>query len=155
MRYPANVLTLKEITMAAKTDTEVIIGGRVITLSGFESEEYLQKVASYLNGKLAECSQIEGFKHQPVDMQSIMVQLNISDDYFKAKKEIEEIQAQLDEKDKELYDLKHELIATQIKQENTEKKAQALKEELDETGKKLLLLEALQKNHDKPHEKKN
>ncbi|MCR5094236.1 MAG: cell division protein ZapA [Lachnospiraceae bacterium] len=142
--------------MAAKTDTEVIIGGRVITLSGFESEEYLQKVASYLNSKLSECSQIEGFKHQPIDMQSIMVQLNISDDYFKAKKEIEDIQAQLDEKDKELYDLKHELIATQIKQENTEKKAQALKEELDETSKKLLLMEALQKNqnHDKNHDKK-
>ena len=29
--------------MAVKTDTEVIIGGRVLTLSGYESEEYLQK----------------------------------------------------------------------------------------------------------------
>ncbi len=135
--------------MAAKTDTEVIIGGRVITLSGFESEEYLQRVASYLNGKLAECSQTEGFKHQPIDMQSILVQLNISDDYFKAKKQIDELQAQLDEKDKELYDLKHELIASQIKQENTEKKAQSIKHELDEANKKLLLMEALSKNHDK------
>ncbi|MCR5675896.1 MAG: cell division protein ZapA [Lachnospiraceae bacterium] len=135
--------------MAGKTDTEVIIGGRVITLSGFESEEYLQRVASYLNSKLNECSQTEGFKHQPIDMQSILVQLNISDDYFKAKKQIEELQEQLDEKDKELYDLKHELIASQIKQENTEKKMQSMKEELDETGKKLLLLEALQKNNEK------
>ena len=135
--------------MAAKTDIEVIIGGRVITLSGFESEEYLQRVASYLNSKLNECSQTEGFKHQPLDMQSILVQLNISDDYFKAKKQIDELQEQLDEKDKELYDLKHELIASQIKQENTEKKAASLKEELDETNKKLLRMEALQKNRDK------
>ncbi|MBR4530196.1 MAG: cell division protein ZapA [Lachnospiraceae bacterium] len=136
--------------MAAKTDTEVIIGGRVITLSGFESEEYLQKVASYLNSKLNECSQTEGFRHQPIDMQSIMVQLNISDDYFKAKRQIEELQAQLEEKDKELYDLKHELIATQIKQENTEKKADSLKADLDEANKKLLLQEALQpKSRDK------
>ena len=136
--------------MASKTDTEVIIGGRVITLSGFESEEYLQKVASYLNSKLNECSQTEGFRHQPIDMQSIMVQLNISDDYFKAKRQIEELQAQLEEKDKELYDLKHELIATQIKQENTEKKADSLKADLDEANKKLLLQEALQpKSRDK------
>ena len=136
--------------MAAKTDTEVIIGGRVITLSGFESEEYLQKVASYLNSKLNECSQTEGFRHQPIDMQSIMVQLNISDDYFKAKRQIEELQAQLEEKDKELYDLKHELIATQIKQENTEKKADSLKADLDEANKRLLLQEALQpKSRDK------
>ncbi len=38
--------------MSAKTDTEVIIGGKVFTLSGYESEEYLQKVASYINNKV-------------------------------------------------------------------------------------------------------
>lgn len=31
--------------MSTKTDTEVIIAGKVFTLSGYESEEYLQKVA--------------------------------------------------------------------------------------------------------------
>ena len=135
--------------MASKTDTEVIIGGRVITLSGFESEEYLQRVASYLNGKLTECSQTEGFKHQPIDMQSILVQLNITDDYFKAKGQIEELQTQLDEKDKELYELKHELIATQMKMENAEKNCKTREEELNEANKKVLLLEALSKNHEK------
>ena len=34
------------MNMATKNDAEVIIGGKVITLSGYESEEYLQKVAS-------------------------------------------------------------------------------------------------------------
>ncbi len=37
--------------MPSKTDTEVIIGGKVFTLSGYESEEYLQRVASYINNK--------------------------------------------------------------------------------------------------------
>ena len=37
---------------SSKTDTEVIIGGKVFTLSGYESEEYLQKVASYINNKV-------------------------------------------------------------------------------------------------------
>ena len=32
--------------MSPKTDTEVIIGGKVFTLSGYESEEYMQKIAS-------------------------------------------------------------------------------------------------------------
>ena len=40
--------------MSTKTDTEVIIGGKVFTLSGYESEEYLQKVASYINNKMSE-----------------------------------------------------------------------------------------------------
>ena len=48
--------------MSSKTDTEVIIGGKVFTLSGYESEEYLQKVASYLNNKMNEYQKIDGFR---------------------------------------------------------------------------------------------
>ena len=71
--------------MAVKTDTEVIIGGKVLTLSGYESEEYLQKVASYINNKLAEYGRVESFRRQPVDTQHVLLELNIADDYFKAK----------------------------------------------------------------------
>ena len=78
--------------MAVKTDTEVIIGGRVLTLSGYESEEYLQKVASYINNKLAEYNRVESFRRQQADIQNILVELNIADDYFKAKKQIEEME---------------------------------------------------------------
>lgn len=72
--------------MASKTDTEVLIGGKVFTLSGYESEEYLQRVAAYINSKMAEYNKVDGFKRQPFDMQSVLLQLNIADDYFKAKK---------------------------------------------------------------------
>ena len=44
--------------MALKTDTEVIIGGKVFTLSGNESEEYLKKVANYINNKIAEYAKV-------------------------------------------------------------------------------------------------
>ena len=127
--------------MAAKTDAQVIIGGRVLTLSGYESEEYLQKVASYLNGKITDCSKIEGFNRQPVDLQAILLQLNIADDYFKAKKQISLLEEEIQAKEKELYDLKHELIASQIKLENSEKNGKNLKSELDESNKKLIRLE--------------
>lgn len=40
--------------MSAKNNTQVIIAGKIYTLSGYESEEYLQRVASYLNGKISE-----------------------------------------------------------------------------------------------------
>ena len=82
--------------MAAKTDTEVIIAGKVFTLSGYESEEYLQKVASYINNKIAEYNKVDSFKRQSLDTQNVLMQLNIADDYFKSKKQIsrlvEEIQ---------------------------------------------------------------
>ena len=100
--------------MAGKTDTEVIIGGKVFTLSGNESEEYLQKVANYINNKIAEYNKVDGFKKQPVDVQNVLMQLNIADDYFKARKQIELLEEQASEKEKELYDLKHELFAALI-----------------------------------------
>ena len=107
--------------MSSKNDTEVIIGGKVITLSGYESEEYLQKVASYINSKIAEYNKVDSFRRQSVDMQNVLLQLNLADDYFKAKKQIDSLEDELEAKDKELYDLKHELIASQIKLETKDK----------------------------------
>ena len=135
--------------MASKTDTEVLIGGKVFTLSGYESEEYLQKVASYINNKIAEYNKIDGFKRQPIDTQNVLLQLNIADDYFKSKKQIELMEEQLSEKEKELYDLKHELIATQIKLENTEKNSKNLQTKLDDSSKKIIQLETQVKGNKK------
>ena len=127
--------------MSSKTDTEVIIGGKVFTLSGYESEEYLQKVASYINNKIADYSKMDGFKRQPVDTQNVLLQLNIADDYFKAKKQVEMLEAQLSDKEKELYDIKHELIATQIKLENTEKNVKNLQSDITEDSRKIIQME--------------
>ena len=88
--------------MAAKTDTEVIIGGKVLRLSGYESEEYLQKVAAYINGKLTEYNRIESYRRSPVDTQNVLMQLNIADDYFKAKKQIALLEEEISSKEKEL-----------------------------------------------------
>ena len=127
--------------MSVKTDTEVIIGGKVFTLSGYESEEYLQKVASYINNKLVEYGKVESFRRQNVDMQNVLLQLNIADDYFKAKKQITAMEEDLEAKEKELYDLKHELIAAQIKLENCEKSLKSLRDDNHEKDKKIVRLE--------------
>lgn len=108
--------------MSSKTDTEVIIGGKMYTIAGYESEEYLQKVASYVNNKINEYGKIEGFLRQPLDTQNVLLQLNMADDYFKAKRQVELLEEELKGKEKEVYDLKHELISTQMKLENAEKK---------------------------------
>ena len=110
--------------MASKTDVQVLLGGKVYTLSGYESEEYLQKVAVYINGKLNEFDSIEGYQRFPADMKATLLQLNIADDYFKAKKQAEIFEQDLQQKDQEMYELKHELIALRMKIEETEKNAQ-------------------------------
>ena len=126
--------------MSSKTDTEVIIGGKVFTLSGYESEEYLQKVASYINNKITEYNKNESFKRLTLDMQNVLLQLNIADDYFKAKKQINILEEEIQTKEKELYNLKHELIASQIKLENTEKNVKKLQAEANENAKKIIRL---------------
>lgn len=127
--------------MSTKTDTEVIIAGKVFTLSGYESEEYLQKVASYINNKIAEYSKVDSFKRQSLDTQNVLMQLNIADDYFKAKNQITRLEEEIQNKEKEMYDLKHELIASQIKLENMEKNIRNLQTEANETAKKIVRLE--------------
>lgn len=132
--------------MAVKTDTEVIIGGSVLTLSGYESEEYLQKVASYINNKLMEYGKVESFRRQAVDKQHVLLELNIADDYFKAKNQISLLEEEISAKEKELYDLKHELIAAQIKLDNTEKALKNAQQELQENSRQIVRLETEMRN---------
>lgn len=135
--------------MAGKTDTEVIIGGKVFTLSGYESEDYLQRVASYINNKMAEYGRIDSFRRQPLDYQAVLLQLNIADDYFKARKQIALLEEELQAKEKELYDLKHELIASQIKLENTEKSLKSAQNDVNESAKKIIRLETELAEHNR------
>ena len=127
--------------MASKIDTEVIIGGKVYTLCGYESEEYLQKVASYINNKMNEYNKIESFRKQPMDTQNVLLQLNITDDYFKAKSQISLLEDDIRKKDEEIYALKHDLVASQMKLERLEEKLVALQEEVNTSAKEIVRLE--------------
>ena len=124
--------------MAEKTRAEVVIGGKVYTLSGYESEEYLQKVAVYINGKINEFDSIEGYQRFPADMKATLLELNIADDYFKAKTQAEKLEREIEAKEKEIYDLKHDLIAEQIQSENDKKEIKRL----DTENRELLLNKA-------------
>ncbi len=124
--------------MSAKTSAEVVIDGKVYTLSGYEGEEYLQKVAAYINSKINEFDALDNTRHLAGNIKSTLIQLNIADDYFKAKAQVEKLERDLDLKDKEMYDLKHDLISNQIKTES----ADARIEELEAENRELLLNKA-------------
>lgn len=109
--------------MAVKNTARVIIGGKIFTLGGYESEEYFQKVASYMNGKLNELGDMPGYSRQPMETKHLLLSLNIADDYFKAKKQAETYEQDLRQKDQEMYDLKHELVSLKMQVEEANKKA--------------------------------
>ena len=100
--------------MNKKNYTEVLIDGNIYTLGGSEEQEYLQKVAVYLNQKIGILKAQPGFTRQNKDYQEVMIYLNLADDYFKTLQEAKMLRAQKDELEKEVYSLKHELISVQM-----------------------------------------
>ena len=124
-----------------RIDIPVVINGKVITISGFEGEEYLQGIATYINNKIDECKMSEEYRRMNPEYQGILLAINIADDYFKAKKPGDSLSEEIESKDKEIYDLKHELIATQIKADTSAKEVDELKKEINKYQKSIVKLE--------------
>lgn len=120
--------------MSSKNYVDVIIDGKIYNIGGFESEAYLQKVATYINNMIQDFKQNESYRMQNMDMQRILLEINIANDYFKAKKQADMLEGDLELKEKEVYNLKHELIVSDSKAETATK-------ELDEALEKIKNLE--------------
>lgn len=128
--------------MAQKNDIKVVINNKVYTLSGQESEDYLQNVATYINGKIAECQSSEAYRRFNAEYQNVLLALNIADDYFKAKDQVNQMLTEDDDKDKQIYDLRHEVIEVQIKYESAKKMIEEYKEKISELQRQIIKLEA-------------
>ena len=126
----------------AKTDIAVVINNKVYTISGYEGEEYLQNIATYINGKIADCKTSEEYRRLNSEYQGTLLAINIADDYFKAKTQADELFADNSEKEQQLYELRHEIIETQIKHEAALKLVEEYKEQVSKLQKKIVQLEA-------------
>lgn len=127
--------------MNKKNGIEVIINGKRVSLGGYESEEYLQRVATYLNAKYNELKQMDSYRMLDMEMKNMVLQLNLADDYFKLKKQMEETSGDSDAKSGEIFDLKHEVITAQTKLEAAQREIEVLKKENLEAQKRIIRLE--------------
>ena len=103
--------------MTAKNYTEVTIAGRTFMLGGYEDDEYLQRIATHINGKIGALKEVNGYSRMNADYQTMMLELNLVDDYFEQKKRCEVLEARIEAMEKEIYELKHELVLDQIRRE--------------------------------------
>ena len=126
--------------MSSKNYTDVIIDGKIYNIGGFESEAYLQKVASYINNMTMEFKQNDGYRMQKLDVQRILLEINIANDYFKAKKQADLLESDLEVKEKEVYDLKHELIMSDAKADTTKKELNEALEKIKSLEKEVIEL---------------
>lgn len=127
--------------MNKRNDVEVIINGKQYHMGGYESAEYLQKVASYLNAKYTDFKRQASYTRLEPDARNVLMQINLADDFFKAKKGKEETLAEVEEKSREISELRRELITLQTKLEAAELEERVLREENLEMQKKIIRLE--------------
>lgn len=121
--------------------TEVLIDGRKYTLCGVESDEYLQKIASYINRKLSEFKKRDSYQRMDMELRNIMLAINIADDYYKTKKRMQEQKSESEQKDKQALDMKHEIIDLKEKLKDLELKNGVTEASLEEAEKKIVELE--------------
>ncbi len=124
-----------------KNDTEVIINNKRYTLSGFESEEYLQKIATFINSKINDLKQQDGYKTMDSEMKSVLLEINLADEYFKLKRQFDESEDDSDSKSNEIYSLKHEIMSLQSKLEKANKEIERLRDQNVDEQKKNVKLE--------------
>ncbi len=122
-------------------DIEVIINNKRYVLSGYESEEYLQKIASYINSKHNEFKNRDAYKFIDADLRHILIQINIADDYYKTREKLSEAEKDIEAKSNEIFSYKHEMISLQTRIDSDQKEMEELKKELNEAQKKIVRLE--------------
>lgn len=127
--------------MSGKNSIEVVIDGKVYNLGGYESEEYMQKIANFVNNKLEEVKKLESYSYHSIELRHILMYINLGDEYFKAKKKTDSLQEEIEMKDRLMYDMKHELIDAQLTSEAAEKTMKDIQKENNDLKKKLLKLE--------------
>lgn len=127
--------------MKNKNDVEVLIDGRKYTICGFESAEYLQQVASYINRKFIEFKKKDYYARLDMDLRNVLLAINIADDYYKAKKKASEYRTENELKDKTVLEMKHEIIEFQESIKEKDAKIGELEKALEKAEKKIIELE--------------
>lgn len=127
--------------MSQKTDVEVIINNKKYVICGSESAEYLEKIASYINRQIASLKSEEWYRGLEFDMKNVLLDINIADDYFKAKEHINDMQQLQEETNRDLFELKHEIINKQTELDELAKSYEQLDAEYKEAVKRITELE--------------
>ena len=92
--------------MAGKNKVEVRIAGNDYKLVGVESEEYIQKVALYIDKKINEIMKLN--TTLSTSMASILTAINVADDYFKAHENVISLNRELENTKQEIQRLRDE-----------------------------------------------
>ncbi|MCR5829421.1 MAG: cell division protein ZapA [Lachnospiraceae bacterium] len=127
--------------MNKKNDAQVIILNKPYTLSGFESDEYLQRIAYFINSTYDEVKKQEFYHTMDLDTKHALLCINLADEYCKIKLRNDELKADLERQADEIGSLRREILEFRSKLEGAAKEHDLLKEKIVEEQKKIVKLE--------------
>ncbi|PKM55596.1 MAG: cell division protein ZapA [Firmicutes bacterium HGW-Firmicutes-5] len=96
--------------MSPKNNTKVLINGNVYTLSGDESEEYIQRVALYINNKMDEIKHSDNGQLLNTRLLNVLLAINIADELFKERDLNNLMKDQCRDKDQVITNLKEQIF---------------------------------------------
>ena len=92
--------------MAGKNRVDVRIAGKDYTLVGVESDEYIQRIAMYIDKKMIEIMRINS--KLSTSMAAVLTAVNVADDYVKAHESEHHLKKELKQRQDEIEKLKEE-----------------------------------------------
>ena len=103
-----------------KTNVQVVIGGRILTMSGFENEVYMQKIAAYINRKYRELD--EGGYSEKItrDLKPVLVEINLADELLKEREKVRLLTEKLAESEEAIELLRQDNAALTVRLEAQE-----------------------------------
>ena len=78
---------------------------------------------------------MDGYRRLGSEEKQLLKNMNLADEYFKASDAKEQLERELENRDKEIYGLKHDLIDAKLEQEKLTKRIHELETELAEEQK--------------------
>ena len=132
------------MNMEGKRELSVVIDGKVYRLSG-GSDSYLQKLASYVDGKISELKAQAGYNKLSTEYRDILLALTIAEEVFKLKEEIEVFNQDSRDREQELYELKQEVVDKKLQIDTANKLVEDYKTKVNELQKRMIGLET---NHE-------
>ena len=139
--------------MKSKNDVDVLINGRKYTLCGFESADYIQKVATYINSKLSEFQKKEYYANMDIELKNILLAINIADDYFKVDRDVKSVMKDNERKDKMVLEMRHKILEQETAEAELKEQMEELRKTLETSEKKVVELNVInQENVSKANE---
>lgn len=132
--------------MKEKSELSVVIDGKVYRLSG-GSDVYLQKLASYVDGKIRELKKQPGYNKLSLEYRDILLALNIGEEVFDLQGQVEEFHQKSREKEQEIYELKQEIVDKKLQIDTANKLVEDYKAKVNELQKRIIGLETKNEFH--------